>query len=129
LSSDVSFQLSFLATFGVVCILPFLNKKFEKVSDYGGVKEILLTTLAAQVATLPVIIANFGQFSFLSFLANILILPTVPVLMVGGFALVAVSFVNLTLAQILSLPIYLILSYHLAVVNFLSSTDFGLIKF
>lgn len=129
LSGDVSFQLSFLATFGVVYILPLLQNKFKNFSEYGGIKEILLTTLAAQIATLPIIVMNFGQFSFLSFLANILILPTVPIVMVGGFALVVLSFTSLPLAQIVSLPIYLVLLYQITIVNILSGTDFGLIKF
>lgn len=129
LSGDVSFQLSFLATFGVVYILPFLNKLFYKMSEFGGIKEIVLTTLSAQIATLPIIVANFGQFSFLSFIANILILPTVPLVMVGGFLLILLSFVSFNLAQIVSWPIYLVLYYHLYIVNILSNTNLGLIKF
>lgn len=129
LTGDVSFQLSFLATFGVVYILPRLQSRFRNFREYGGTKDILLTTLAAQIATFPVIIINFGQFSFLSFLANVLILPTVPVVMVGGFLLVGLSFASFDLAQIAAFPIYLILCYQLLVVSILSNTDFGLIKF
>lgn len=129
LSSDISFQLSFLATFGIVWILPRLEKKLKNLPEFGGTKSILLSTFAAQIATLPIIVLNFKQFSLLSFLANILILPTVTFLMSAGFLLIILSFVNFTAAQIISWPIYLILSYYLSVVDFLSKTDFGLIKF
>lgn len=129
LAGDLGFQLSFLAAFGIIWILPRLQKKFASWPAGSGVKDILLATFAAQIATLPVIAYNFGQFSLLSFLANVLILPTVPVLMAGGFLLVGLSFFSLPLAQIASWPLYFILSYQLLVVDFLSRTDFALLKF
>lgn len=129
LTGDVGFQLSFLATFGLIVILPFLKKKFRSYPQWGGVKDIFLTTLAAQIAVFPVLITNFGQFSLLSFLANILILPTVPVLMVGGFFLIGVSFANIFLAKVIAFPVYFLVSYEIAVVDFLSRTDWGMIKF
>jgi len=129
LTGDVGFQLSFLATFGLIAILPFLENKFRKWPEWGGVKKILLITLAAQIAVFPVLIANFGQFSLLSFLANILILPTASIIMIGGFILVGVSFANLFLAKVIAFPLYFIVSYATAVADFLSRTDWGMIKF
>ncbi|HEY5140081.1 MAG TPA: ComEC/Rec2 family competence protein, partial [Methylococcales bacterium] len=129
LAGDVGFQLSFLATFGLIVILPLLQNKFRAYPQWGGVKDIFLTTLAAQIAVFPVLITNFGQFSLLSFVANILILPTVPVLMVGGFLLIGVSFVNIFLAKVIAFPVYFLVSYEIAVVDFLSRTDWGMIKF
>lgn len=129
LTGDVGFQLSFLATFGLIVILPFLENKFRKWPEWGGVKKILLITLAAQIAVFPVLIANFGQFSLLSFLANILILPTASIIMIGGFVLTGISFANLFLAKVIAFPLYFIVSYAIAVADFLSRTDWGMIKF
>jgi competence protein ComEC len=128
LAGDVSFQLSFLAVFGLVYLVPPLTRWTARWPG-GGMKEMLVATFCAQLATLPVIAANFGQFSILSFLANILILPTVPFVMVSGFILVGASFLSPALAAVLSWPAYLILSYYLAVVGWLAGTDIGLIKF
>jgi len=129
LTGDVGFQLSFLATFGLIVILPALQKKFQKWPKWGGIKEMLLITLAAQIAVFPILITNFGQFSLLSFLANILILPTAPFLMVGGFILIFVSFFNMFLAKVIAFPLYLLAYYAIAVADFLARIDWGMIKF
>lgn len=129
LTNDVGFQLSFLATFGLIAILPRLDKLCRKLPDAGGVKNIFLTTLAAQIAVFPILIVNFGQFSLLSFLANILILPSVPALMGLGFSLIGLSCVSLTIARIIAFPAYLLVSYEIRVVDFLARIDWGLIKF
>jgi competence protein ComEC len=129
LTGDVGFQLSFLATFGLIAILPVLQKKFQKWPEWGGIKDMFLITLAAQIAVFPILITNFGQFSLLSFLANILILPTAPLLMVGGFILIFVSFLNMFLAKVIAFPLYLLAHYAIAVADFLSRTDWGMIKF
>jgi competence protein ComEC len=77
--SDVGFQLSFLATLGILLIKPLLPlpKKNIVSEDFG-------TTVAAQVSTLPVLLGTFGMFGILSIIVNVLILWTVPVLMLFG---------------------------------------------
>jgi competence protein ComEC len=129
LADDLGFQLSFLATFGIIFFFPYLKKKFVKFPELVGIKNIFLVTLSAQIAILPVLLTNFDGFSVFSFLANIMILPLTPALMIGGFILFFISFINLQLAGIFAFPIYLILSYQLAVVNFFANIDFGYIKF
>ncbi|MBI2430515.1 MAG: ComEC/Rec2 family competence protein [Candidatus Levybacteria bacterium] len=70
---DIGFQLSFLATLGLIYIRPLLP----------GFPD-LQTTIAAQIATLPILLANFGTYSLFSVLVNALVLWTVPVLMIIG---------------------------------------------
>ena len=82
---DASFQLSFLATAGIVFIVPPLNQLFERLPKLFGVKEILITTFAAIVSTLPLILHTFGRLSLVAPLTNILILPFVPATMLFGF--------------------------------------------
>ena len=75
LISDIGFQLSFAATFG---ILTFLNTS-------PGVRSVLLadlkTTLAAQAMTTPLILHHFGNLSVISPLVNAAVLWTVPLIM------------------------------------------------
>jgi competence protein ComEC len=97
---DVSFQLSFAATLGLVWYADPFNRKFiQLASKYfpenvvnrmaGPVGEYLLFTLAAQVTTLPVIVYHFQQVSLISVIANLVILPAQPPIMVlGGIALI-----------------------------------------
>lgn len=80
---DIGFQLSFVATAGLLYLEPLLIKfptnKF--LANY------LYPTLAASIATLPVIWWHFGRVSWISPLVNILVLPVVPLIM-GMSALV-----------------------------------------
>jgi competence protein ComEC len=82
---DVGFQLSFAATLGIIYFMPVLNQLTEKLPQAFGVKTLILTTLSAIAATLPIILFNFGTLSFSAPLVNLLILPFVPATMLFGF--------------------------------------------
>ena len=82
---DVGFQLSFAATLGIVYFMPLLGKIFENLGDFLGLKTLVLTTLSAILATLPLILFTFGRLSLSALLVNILILPAVPFAMLFGF--------------------------------------------
>ena len=96
---DVSFQLSFMATLGLVLFAgPFSETFHQAVGRWWGadwasrlsgpVGEYILYTLAAQLTTLPVILAQFERLSGIALLANPLILPAQPLVMAtGGLAL------------------------------------------
>ncbi|MBI2050495.1 MAG: ComEC/Rec2 family competence protein [Parcubacteria group bacterium] len=72
---DAGFQLSFLATVGLVYINPILQKHAERMPELFGVKEALVTTISAMVTTTPLILYQFGRLSIVAPLANILIIP------------------------------------------------------
>lgn len=82
---DVGFQLSLLSTLGLLLGKPLLDQKLTSKSMPGFlISEDVKTTISAQVATLPILLANFNTYSLWSVLVNGLVLWTVPVLMVGG---------------------------------------------
>ena len=95
---DVSFQLSFMATLGLVLYADPLSALFRKLAARylptesaerlaGAVGEYFLFTIAAQVTTLPVIAYHFGRLSLSALLANPAILPFQPAVMaLGGLA-------------------------------------------
>lgn len=126
---DVGFQLSFLAVLGIIYIFPKLNALFEKYPDFLNIKSISLITVSAQVATLPIVINSFGNFSLSSTLANVLILPFVPFVMLGGFFVAMLGFVNLYIAQILSWPIWLVMFYQIEVIKFFANFPLGNFNF
>lgn len=116
---DVGFQLSFLATFGIMTLKPFLAFKTPKALT--AFKEDFTTSLSAQAATAPILLMTFGQVSFNSLLVNVLLLWTVPPLMVIGGAAAIAGFVFEPLAGLilyLSLPVLLLFQ---TVVVFFSS--------
>ena len=96
---DGGFQLSFAATLGLMLYAGRFSDAFNswisrrlpaetaaRLTKWIG--EYLLTTLAAQVTLLPVLLILFQQLPLTSLLVNPLILPAQPPLMVlGGLAL------------------------------------------
>ncbi len=116
---DVGFQLSFASTLGLLYIKPLIEKeKIKAVLEKSIIGEGLTTTIAAQIATLPILLANFGSYSLISILVNGLVLWTVPALMVIGGLGAIIGIVVAPLGQLilyLSLPL---LIYFEKVVNF-----------
>lgn len=84
--SDIGFQLSFLATFGLLSIKPLIDRNLfvKSVGKKIVVADDFTTTFSAQAATLPIILLNFGYFSLWSIAVNLLVLWTVPILMFFG---------------------------------------------
>lgn len=119
---DIGFQLSFLATLGLLYIRPMFDKdaKIKRFIKMSGVGEGGVTALSAQAATLPILLSNFGTYSLWSLLANGLVLWSIPILMViGGLGAIA-GFVSGFLSQIIlyfSLPL---LFYFEKIVNILA---------
>ena len=74
---DVGFQLSFLAVLGIYWlnepILRYLRKPRSKVQNF--LVNMVSIGFAAQLATLPLVVYYFHQYSFLSIIANLVILP------------------------------------------------------
>jgi competence protein ComEC len=111
LLSDVGFQLSFTATLGILYIKPLFGKKEGLFSE-------ILTTIAAQIATIPILLANFGTYSIYSVLVNGLVLWTVPILMMIGGLGAILGLILAPLGQLLIYLCYPLLLYFEMVVNF-----------
>lgn len=85
LNHDISFHLSFLAVFGLLFFGDFFTRLFSFFPKWFGLRESLAMCFAAMVFTLPILMANFGQISIVSPLANIATVPLIPLVMLGGF--------------------------------------------
>lgn len=109
---DAGFHLSFLSTMGVVYLAKYFDFKF--MPDFMGLREAFVLTIAASVATAPVLILSFGRISLISPFANMFVAPFIPVLMLLGFLLVVfswsgwISFILVTLISSLSWYLFLI---------------------
>lgn len=81
---DISFQLSFGATAGLVFIY---RQTLEFMAHWPSwLAEPLAVTLSAQLGVLPVIAWYFNSFSLISFIANIFVLPIVELVIILGLA-------------------------------------------
>ncbi len=119
---DVGFQLSFLATAGLVYISPLFESR--GTGFLHGMKEIVIATFSATIATLPLVLFIFGRLSVISIIANVFVVPLTPFVMaIGGIVTLMTSLVSLdvqTLAYV-SFPAWVLLEYVLRVVEFFSS--------
>ena len=130
---DAGFQLSFLATIGLVYISPILKKYVEKIKlpEWKIVEvtmENLVTTLSAIIATLPLILYQFGRLSTVAPLVNILILWTIPYLMLFGFLALITSFIYFPLGQLLAGVAKFGMDYILWIVNFFGSQSWSAVN-
>ncbi|HEY8177341.1 MAG TPA: ComEC/Rec2 family competence protein, partial [Candidatus Limnocylindria bacterium] len=79
---DVGFQLSALATAGLIWFGASFAARLRRWPAL--VREPVALTLAAQVTTLPVILLNFERLSLIAPAANVLVVPLVPLVMLGS---------------------------------------------
>ena len=103
--TDISFQLSFLATFGVVVVAPIILEKLKNWPKF--IAGDLAVTLAAQAMVMPVISQNFHQISLVGLFANLLVLWTIPFIMVGGVLMLILPFISMALNALLTYFIYI----------------------
>lgn len=118
---DSGFQLSYLATLGIVYLSPVFEKYFEKMGDIGILKETVFLSVAAQIFVLPVILMNFESLSLVSPLANLLILPAIPYIMLGGFVAGITGFIFIPLGKIVGFISYFLLKAELAIIQGLAA--------
>lgn len=85
--SDIGFQLSFLSTLGLLYVKPlFYSSRTKQLIKKSIIGEDITTTISAQIATMPVMLANFGTYSLWSVVVNGLVLWMIPFLMILGGA-------------------------------------------
>lgn len=125
---DPSFQLSFLATLGLIYVMPFMQEKLSWVTEKYQLRETLAQTLSTQATVLPLLIYMSGDVSIVSIPANLLILLVVPWTMLVGFIAVLLSYIATFLAWPVSFISYLLLSWILFVSHTLGSLQFATVK-
>lgn len=126
LLTDVGFQLSVLATGGILLLTPLATLREQTGQAPSILSSIFLsddlrTTLAAQIATLPVLLATFGQYSLLSILANLFVLWTIPLIMVIGGVGVVIEIIFEPLGKLIVLCVIPLLWYLDQVTTFFSN--------
>ncbi len=125
LSSDIGFQLSFLAVLGLIYFGSVFANLFKKIPSALGLRMNLSSTLAAQILVMPILIYNFKQFSIVSPLSNILILPFIPFLTITGFAFSFLGLFFQKIAWIISLPAQISLQLILWIIDLFSKLPFA----
>ena len=109
---DIGFQLSFMATWGIIVLTPRLEKVQWLKSWPISIKMAFATTCAAQIATLPLLIYAFHRFSFIGILANLLVLS-----LLGSIFELGMIGVIFCFLPIIALPFFQVSLWMLSTVN------------
>jgi len=130
LRDDIGWQLSFLAILGLIYLQPWLQKGMMKITANKGkiFSEALNATIAAQIATAPVILYNFGNFSMIAPIANLLVVWVVPILTITMMASLALTAIFPSLGLIFFLPCWLMVKYIFFVVQLLSGIGWATVE-
>ncbi len=126
---DVSFQLSFLATLGLLYIYPYFKNKFTKIPDFFSLRDTVSATLSAQIAVLPILLYNFKQVSLIAPVVNVLILPLIPPAMLLGFLAGLIGFFSMMAAKVFAFFLWIILFYQIKVIEFFGGLSFSSLTF
>lgn len=119
---DLGFQLSFLATLGLIYLSPIFDSVFNKIikkqGNWFGLREIIITTLSAQLAVYPWLLFKLGEVSWIGFVANIFILPIIPLAMFASFLTGLLGFLSSNLSWFIGLPTHFLLTYVIKMAGF-----------
>ncbi|MFC1598564.1 ComEC/Rec2 family competence protein [Patescibacteria group bacterium] len=131
---DLGFQLSFLATLGLIYLNPIIIRLFrikqvksKLVQTIVG--DYFLTTMSAIILTTPLILYNFGKISLIAPLANILVLPFIPIAMLLGFISGVLSIIFTPLGWVAGWSVWLVLTYIIWVLQSLAKLDWAYFEF
>ena len=115
--NDVSFQLSFLVTFGLLTTSNIIAQKLDKIPNW--IKIPIIIPLVAQIWIAPIQMFYFNTFSLYSVFSNISTVSLLSVISFGGF----VSSVLATIPQIADIVCHIsdfILNYLLNILVWIS---------
>lgn len=122
--NDLGWQLSFASFAGVIVLAPLLQRYFFGEKEPGTIRQILGETLSAQVMTLPFILLTFGILSNVALIANLLILPFVPLAMLLVFLAGIFASVPL-IGSLIAMPTTWLLSYMVLVAEWLAGQSWA----
>jgi len=125
---DPSFQLSFLATLGLILLSKPVEDRLTIIPEKFGLRGIVATTFATQIFVSPYILYMMGQLSLIGVIVNILILPLIPITMLVVFLAGVSGFISVWVSQIFGWMAHWLLSYELIMVEYFSEIPMASMK-
>lgn len=129
LKDDLGFQLSFLATLGLLTIYPHLDGWLYRWPNPLGFKEALLMATSAEIMVTPWLLFTFGHLSVISPLVNMLVVPPIPAIMLFGFLGSVGGLINTQLGQVLGFGAYVGASAVLGIIQWAARLPWASVQF
>ena len=113
---DLSFLLSFAATGALLFVLAGASRDSYRdrtwlVQLATNLRQAVLATLVASLATAPILLSAFGTVSVVAPVSNALVAPIVPGATLGSTILAVAGWVNSDLGRLMGVPATLILRW------------------
>ena len=125
---DVGFQLSYCAVFGIVWMQPKIYKALHsKGFILNKISQLLSVSIAAQIAVLPISLYYFHQFPGLFLLSNLVIIPVLGAILIGGILIILLSVLEILPSFLANFYGFIISSLN-KFVGFVSSQEAFLFK-
>lgn len=124
---DPGFQLSFLATLGLIVLGPLIEPRLTFLARVPTLRAIAASTIAAQIGVLPLLMYMTGELSVVSFPANLLVLPLIPLAMGLVFIVGILGFISTGAAGVIGIPAYAILTCILWGAHFFAGLPFAIV--
>ncbi len=122
---DPSFQLSFLATLGLILLASPIEKRLTFIPETFGMRGIVAATTSTQIFVSPFILYMMGQLSIVGVVVNILVLPFIPLTMLAVFLTGASGFISSPVSHIFGWGAHLLLAYELFIVEHFARLPFA----
>ncbi len=122
---DPSFQLSFMATFGLILLAGPIEKRLRFIPEKFGLRGIVAATMATQIFISPFILHMMGQISIIGLVVNILVLPIIPLTMLVVFLTGASGFISPLVADVFGWVAHWLLTYELSMVEWFAQIPFA----
>ena len=100
---NIGFQLSFGATWGLLVLSPAVKRVLERRFRRGVFTELAALSLAAQMATTPILLYHFGRVSLVALGTNFIAVPLAGVLVSFGMLGLVLPMASLNLFLVRSL--------------------------
>ena len=122
-AAELSFQLSFLATLGLILVLPLFDQLLPGKGFF--LREDLLTTISAQILVWPLLAYHFGTISVFSPVVNALVLWTIPIITYIGLVTTTIGVAISSIPNLILVPTWIFLDYFIWIVERFSTIRVG----
>ena len=120
---DLGFQLSFLATLGLLVTMPPLVKKLDFLPT--TIASVVAIPISAMIWTSAIAIYNFKVFPTYSILVNIITTPLILIISIGGFISAGISLIFPTLGEFIAWLISFPLNLLMRIIEYFNSLPYS----
>lgn len=113
---DLGFQLSFLATFGLIVTLPILLRWFDWLPP--TIATIVTIPLAASIWTFPLLVYTFSIVLTYSILVNIITAPLITIISIGGMLSAATGLIYPSFGSAIAFLFYYPIHFLIKIISF-----------